>query len=349
VVLHHGIYVPQGVFADVARRLGVRVVTWTPAYRKHCFLFAHDETYHRALMNEPVDAWADAPLSSAQQTQIERYLQSRATGEHDWIQFHRPAQPGQANGFAELGLVPGKPLILALTNVMWDAQLHYPANAFASQRDWLVDTVRWFAARPDLQLAIRAHPAEVSGHLPSRQKVVEELARAFPEWPANVVVIPPENPISTYNLANQSDAALIYATKTGVELAARGIPVLVAGEAWVRNKGVATDVTNRDSYFDCLDALPYGKRLPAETTDRARRYAYHFFFRRMIPLEMVEKVAGPRMFTVTTTGLTPLRTGSSAGLDAICDGILNGSPFHMREDLLAEAAESMYGGKSPWE
>jgi len=56
---------------------------------------------------------------------------------------------------------------------------------------------------------------------------------------------------------------------------------------------------------------------------------------------MVQKVAGPRMFTVTGTGLTSLRTGGSAGLDAICDGILKGRPFHMREDLLAEEAESV--------
>src|SRR5262245_48908097 len=35
VVAHHGIYIPQGMIVEVARRHGVRVVTWNPAYRKH--------------------------------------------------------------------------------------------------------------------------------------------------------------------------------------------------------------------------------------------------------------------------------------------------------------------------
>ena len=43
-------------------------------------------------------------------------------------------------------------MIGLLTNVSWDAQLHYPANAFANMLDWLVQTCRYFATRPDLQL-----------------------------------------------------------------------------------------------------------------------------------------------------------------------------------------------------
>ena len=81
---------------------------------------------------------------------------------------------------------------------------------------------------------------------------------------------------------------LIYATKTGVELAAMGIPVVVAGEAWVRNKGITTDVTTREEYRAVLASLPVGARLGREQHERAERYAFHFFFRRMIPVRCVE-------------------------------------------------------------
>lgn len=329
VVLHHGIYVPQGVFAAVARRLGVRVVTWSPAYRAHCFLFAHDETYHHALMNEPVGGWAETALTAGQKKWIEDYLRSRWTGEADWIRFHRSPDLRLTRDLGALGLAPDKPLVVALTNVMWDAQLHYPANAFASQIEWLADTVRWFADRPDLQLAIRVHPAELSGSPPSRQKVADELARIFGALPGNVVLVPPESRLSTYDLARQSRAALIYATKAGVELAATGIPVIVAGEAWVRNKGITTDVTSRSSYGPCLDAMLPGPGPSPQAADRALRYAYHFFHRRMIELPMVQKSAGPRTFDIRDGGIGQFRPGASAGLDAICDGIMTGAPFHM--------------------
>lgn len=57
VVLNHGIYVPQGVIAETARRLGVKVITWHQAYRRGRFIFNHGETYHHGLINEPVSAW----------------------------------------------------------------------------------------------------------------------------------------------------------------------------------------------------------------------------------------------------------------------------------------------------
>ena len=68
-------------------------------------------------------------------------------------------------------------MIGLLTNVSWDAQLHYPANAFANMLEWLVQTCRYFATRPDLQLLVRVHPAEISGFPPSRQPILGELRK----------------------------------------------------------------------------------------------------------------------------------------------------------------------------
>ena len=62
----------------------------------------------------------------------------------------------------------------------WDAQLHYPANAFPNMLEWLVQTCEYFATRPDLQLLIRVHPAEISGFPPSRQPILAELRKRLP-------------------------------------------------------------------------------------------------------------------------------------------------------------------------
>ena len=71
-------------------------------------------------------------------------------------------------------------------------------------------------------------------------------------------------------LADASDAVIIYATKTGIELAARGIPVIVAGESWLRGKGIGFDCDDAGAYERMLATLPFGRRLDAERTARAQ-------------------------------------------------------------------------------
>ena len=159
VIGHHGIYVPQALVAAAAHEAGIRFVAWNPAYRTGCFIFSHDETYHRAMLTEPVSAWEDLRLDEAERTRLMRYLSDREKGTQDWIAFH-PAD-AQASGdiVTQIGLDPTKPVVTLLTSVVWDAQLHYRQRAFKSQVDWVLKTIAHFARRDDVQLAIRVHPA----------------------------------------------------------------------------------------------------------------------------------------------------------------------------------------------
>lgn len=327
VVLNHGIYVPQGVIAETARRLGVRVVTWHPAYRRGCFIFNHDETYHQGLLTEPVSSWETMHWDVGHRERIQHYLRSRWVGQQDWVRFHRDPEFDVETIQRETGIDFSRPTVGLLTNVVWDAQLHYPANAFPGMLDWLIKTIAYFQRRTDLQLLIRVHPAELTGTLPSRQPAVKEIRRAFSDLPANVFIIPPESRLSTYVAMSQCNAVLIYGTKTGVELAATGLPVIVAGEAWIRGKGISMDAASEADYFRLLDGLPLSYRLNEEQRERALQYAYHFFFRRMIPLECVKEKRSWPPFGVDVDDVGDLLPGKSVGLDLVCQGILDGTPF----------------------
>jgi hypothetical protein len=193
--------------------------------------------------------------------------------------------------------------------------------------EWLVQTCDYFATRPDLQLLIRVHPAEISGFPPSRQPVLGELRRRIPALASNIFVVPPESGVSSYTLMRLCNAAIIYGTKMGVELTSVGLPVIVAGEAWIRNKGLTHDASSPEEYFRILDGLPFAGRLGAAQLARARRYAYHFFFNRMIPLAFIEPKAGYPVFRLKLDRLQQLLPGESEGLDTICNGILRHSPF----------------------
>ena len=287
-------------------------------------------------MDEPVSEWEDLPMTPEREAELLAYLRSRWQGSQDWITFNANPEESREAIARALNIDFRKPTIGLLTNVIWDAQLHYRANAFPNMMDWLIRTIAYFDRRRDLQLVIRVHPAEVTGAVPSRQSVVDELRQHFPALPPNVFVIPPDSPISTYVVTTQCDCVLIYGTKTGVELSSDGVPVVVAGEAWIRNKGLTMDARTADEYFAILDRLPVGQRMDSETIARARRYAYHFFFRRMIPVRAVAPTTGMMAkflkYRLDVSSLEALRPGVDPGLDVICDGIMSGSPFVYRAE-----------------
>ncbi|HEY5411447.1 MAG TPA: capsule biosynthesis protein, partial [Caulobacteraceae bacterium] len=325
VSANHGIYIPQGIVGEVARARGVRVVNWNPAYRRHCFIFSHGDTYHHTMISEDVSAWERLELKGGRRDKIISYLRDRRQASGDWIWFNRAEDSSRQEIASKLGL-DGRPLIVALTSVAWDACLHYESNAFESLADWTLQTIAHFASRPDLQLVVRVHPAEVTGFVKSRAKMAEFIARRFPALPENVKVVPPEDSLSTYSLIDHANAVLVYSTKTGIEASAQGLPVVVAGEAWIRNKGFSYDAVSPESYRAILDQLPFAKGLSSERRERAQRYAYHFFFRRMIELPFLAD-AGPAEFEIQIESLQSLAQGACPGLDCICDGILSGAPF----------------------
>lgn len=326
-VFHHGIYVPQGIVGQVARAHKVRVVNWSTAYRKQCYIFSHNDTFHHTLRDEPTSEWETMCWNTDLQAQVQDYLDSRWEGSRDWISFHEHPELSVDAIAHEIGIDFSKPTIGLLTNVVWDAQLHYPANAFPNMLEWLMATIRYFAQHPDVQLLIRVHPAELRGTVPSRQPVVAEIAKVFPELPSNVFIIPPESNVSTYAAMLQCDSVIIYGTKTGVELASYGLPVVVAGEAWIRNKGLTRDASSPSAYRSLLDELPVRQKLDEDTRERALKYAYHFFFRRMIPLHMMEPTGTFPPAQLKLQSLEELQIGSDKGLDIICQGILDGTSF----------------------
>lgn len=327
----HGIYVPEGLIGEVARAQNVRVVDWTLSYRKKTFIFSHGDTYHRTLLNEATSSWESLNWSPEMEAEILDYLASRRYGTRDWVKFVENPQEDISAIAAKLGVDFSEPCVGLLTNVMWDAQVNYDGNAFANMLEWILETIQYFAKRSDLQLIIRVHPGELLGKPLSRQPIIDEINRAFPTLPKNVFIIPPESTISTYAVMAKCNAVIIYATKTGVELAPMGIPVIVAGEAWIRNKDLTLDANSAQHYFELLDRLPLEARLSEAITRRARKYAYHFFFRRMIPLPFMVptgavSVTSPH-YVVKVSGIADLLPGRSVGLDVVCDGILTGAEF----------------------
>lgn len=328
ITAHHGIYVPQGVIGVVARSLGVRVVNWGPSYRSTTVMFSHDDTYHHTAIDEPTSVWDDRELTHDQEQDLLRYLAERRRGRGDWQWIVpeaalRPTMQERNELVAALSLDTTKPVYGLLTNVLWDAQLYYEGHAFPDMLDWLAVTLEHFS-RSGRQLIVRIHPHEIKQG--NRQPVEPWIRERFPELPANIKIVSHDSDLNTYALMDLCAAVLIYGTKTGVELTPMGIPVVVAGDAWIRGKGLTVDVSAREEYDELLNRLEEIEPLSEATIRRARRYAYHYFFRRMLPFSSLE-ASGTIPPALRIASLNDLRRGRDPGLDVAVDGVLAGRPF----------------------
>ena len=327
VVAVHGVYVTHGTICEVARKHGIPVVVHGIPYRKGTVWLSHNDSYHRTLVTEPTSQWENLSLTPEQEQKLDGYMGSRLSGGRDYVTYHpHPIEDSEILR-QELEL-DKRPIIGLFTNVLWDAQLFYDYNAFDNMIDWLFQTISYFGQRSDLQLVVRVHPAEVKSGQSTRQPILAEIRARFPALPENVKVIPPESDLSSYTLADMSHATLIYGTKMGLEIAFRGTPVIVAGETLCRGKGFTYDVETKEQYFDLLDHILDLPRNSSQMIARARKYAYHLFFRRMIDFPLFScDVVTVRDVTLQFQDLSELLPGNNRNLDTICDGILNGSPF----------------------
>lgn len=329
VVINHGIYVPHGPLAATARAQKRHVVAWSLSYRNRCVVFSHDNSDIFTIINEPTSVWEDMPWTEQMEADIMEYLYSRSNScKQDWIMpFHKDSERDLQVLSANYGIDFSKPVVGLCTNVIWDGAVCYAENSFCSMVAWLLMTIRYFVGRPDIQLVVRIHPAEVRMTNVSRERAVDAIQKEFPVLPQNVFVIPPESDANTYIIMEHCNAVAIYGTSMGMELCARGLPVIVAGQAWIRNKGIAREANTEEQYINILNELPFNGRMSGQLMKRARKYAYHYCMRRCIPLEHAFVRDGWPFLGVRVESLEDLRAGKALGLDTVCNGILTGSDF----------------------
>jgi hypothetical protein len=276
------------------------------------------------LINEPVSYWEDYAMSESDRALLADYLGSHWKGGWDLTSYNRDTDDSPQRLAHELNLDPDKPIIGMYTNLAWDARIHYAGNTFATHSDWLIKTVGYFIDKPHVQIVIRVHPAEVKhGAGPVRQRADDLIHAHYPDLPDHIKIIPPESKLSSYGLMQLTAANVVFGTKLGIEMAALGLKVIVAGEAPYRAKGFTYDPPSVEGYFAWLNASGDLPPLTPAQTERAKRYAYHFYFRRNISFPSL--VYHPRAYLARS--IDDLLPGRYANLDTICEGILSGTPF----------------------
>jgi len=283
-LIPNGTITELGVVYRVARHLGVRAVTYEFNDQREQVWIAQDDEVMRQRTDALWAARGGRKLTDEQRRLIEE-LEAARMGAKAFGKSVRKWQDvetvGGSNIRRELGL-DERPVILLATNVLGDS-LTLGRNLFAeSMAAWIAETARFLAGRSGSQVVIRVHPGERLTHGRSMVEVVEEAL--LPSIPEHIHIIGPLEKVNTYDLMEIASLGLVYTTTTGLEMAMRGIPVIVCGETHYRKRGFTLDPDSWEEYYAMLDAaIQKPNRLTSAQVETAWEYAYRFFFEYPLP------------------------------------------------------------------
>lgn len=312
IVLINGIFYEDRILREEARTRGVRVVSYEFGTQTGTLFFSDGAPAANYDISDLWERESDRPLGDDTVRELEALLRARRDGSVLLQRYYsRPRG---------LTTRDGTPTAAVFTNVSWDTAVTGKSLAFDSMFDWIAETIRIAASHPEIDFVIRAHPAEsrVPGEA-SRELVTEFIERNFSSLPGNVRLVGSEEALDSYALIDAADVVAVYTSTIGLEAAAHGKPVCVAGQAHYRGRGFTTDITSADDYQALFNDLSWALPDPERHT-LARRYAHLFFCRAMLPFPAVGGSLSEPVFNYAS--VAELGPGRDRYLDLICDGIL---------------------------
>lgn len=163
-------------------------------------------------------------------------------------------------------------------------------DIFEDQISWIQSVCSYVATNEDLQLVVRIHPRlgrdNRSGIAHTHLQALESV---FSELPIRCHIAWPQDPVSSYDLAELADVVLVSWSTMGKELARIGVPVIATvqhfhypdGEEFIRIPA------SKDEYFaNIAEAL--NKKTTVDMLAKAIRF--HYFTSELPALDLRESM-----------------------------------------------------------
>lgn len=329
VISSHGIYSTWGGALEACKKLNIPVIVWARGYVEGNLLVSSNESYAYECIVEPNSYWDKLELTLKQKEKINNYFKDKQNPKStmDWVNYyskHKERLKKEAiftgQKIVKFGLFP---------NIPWDGTTFAATPGFPDMKIFYKSTIEWFIENPDYELIIRVHPAEkLDGNQESTKNLLLEL---FDELPSNVKIIEPDDSITSYDVMNECDCCIVYASSIALELAFFNKPVIQTGVFNTSNKGFVFEAKTVDEYKGLLDKA--SKKELVMTDDmkqRVEKYAYHWIYKRHIPENTYEHKA----LTFTKYNFNSsmeLAPGKNKVVDWFIDRCEDGKPFIWEE------------------
>ncbi len=329
VVVFNGQFFPEATARWLARNRGI------PSYAHEVGLLPFSAFFTAGEPTAyPIDIPADFELNEAQNARLNSYLEKRFQGNFTMagIKFW-PEMKGLDESL--IGKIDQfKQVVPVFTNVIFDTSQPHANTVFTDMFAWLDEVLEIARRHPETFFIIRAHPDETRPGKESLETVSGWVAaRAAASLP-NLLFIPPDERLSSYELIQRSKFVMIYNSTIGLEAAIMGAPVLSGGQARFTRYPIVFFPNSVDEFRRQAEEFLSSHKIsiPAEFKRNARKFLYYQLFRTSLPFDRYLTTSYHPSFThFKDFPVTDLLPEHSPAMQAILDGILRNGDFLLKE------------------
>lgn len=293
IILSHGVYSLWGTVLQAAQERKIPTYVWARGYvGQGNLLFGHNKSYLEDIILEDKKIYQSIDVSVEDLEKTREYFRNKRNpkSQVEYVNYYQnidvksdvETQLKELNNFSKIfGM---------FTNIPWDGQIFNLSKEFPSTKNYVSSVIKWFEVNRDCALVIRAHPAEC-GRTEGRgaEKFYDVLNRLYPILPNNIFYLPPNSSISSYKLASKIDAAIIFGSSIGLEIAISGTIVIQAGRFNTTKKDIVFEAKDEKHLHEYFEAVRLGSlKMTQQQRDNALKFAYYWINKRHIPDDTVK-------------------------------------------------------------
>lgn len=330
VVLFNGMFYPEAMAREAAREENIPVFTHEVGMLPLSAFFTDGEA-----TAYPVTIDNSFKLDSKMEKMLDDYLAERRRGDFvtAGVQFW-PEMLG-LNEDLQSKINSHAQMVPIFTNVVFDTSQSHANVVFEHMFTWLDTVLEQIDLHPETLFILRAHPDELRSGKESRQTVAEWVKARRTDERENVIFIPSDTYISSYELVDRAKFVMVYNSTIGLEAAASGKAVLCGGKARYTQVPTVFFPQSRDAFIQKMDDLVRKKtiQVPDEFQINAKRVLYSQLFRASLPFgDFLENDGIWRGYVqLKDFSVNDLSIENSKTMRVLLDGILNLNPFLLEE------------------
>ena len=329
VIVFNGQMYPEATAKFVATKHGIRAITHEVGLRPKTAFFTDGEA-----TAYPLHIPDDFELNDAQNARLDEYLSKRFQGDFTMagMKFW-----SDMKGLDEEFLTKAaafKQIVPIFTNVIFDTSQPHANTVFEDMFVWLDDVLKVIRAHPETLFVIRAHPDEMRVRKASEETVEHWYYDRDVYKDENVIFVPPQETLSSYELIQRAKFTMIYNSTIGMEASIMGEPVLCAGKARFTQYPTVFFPQSVDAYLEKLEEFLAAESIevPAEFKRNARRFLYYQLYFSSLPFgEYLETGIRTSHGLLKDFELEQLSPEHSPAIKTILDGVLNEGNFLLKE------------------
>lgn len=164
-------------------------------------------------------------------------------------------------------------IMLAL-NSSWDSAALGVHDVFATNKDWIIETVRFLLDTTDVPVIVRQHPAERLDFARTTDDYGALLSRHFGDHP-RLHFIAAADPVNSYALLPRVAAVVVHSSTIGTEAAAFGRVVITPSHAYYADLGFVWHARSLADYQSFLSAAARGELQVTEAMRDDAKICYY--------------------------------------------------------------------------